>query len=136
MFGEIIVIESNQIEAIIQDDQASNNRASAIWKQLNEFHFTSLWEALTNSKIDDTQIKVLTSNDGETWVVAIPIELTKLIAERAEQDNSQIVSTWASSEEFKWGWSKSDISTLFNDLIKLATIANNNGQSLIYKGSL
>jgi hypothetical protein len=139
MLGEIIVIETNLIDSAIKEENPAANRASAHWKQLNEFHFASLWSILMGvaySEEKESEIKIITSEDGETWVVSIPMELTELISTREGKDNSGIIEKWSAIEEFQWGWSKNDIEKLFKDLIELSIKAKNSGKALIYWGAL
>ena len=139
MLGEIIVVELAEVETLIHEEQPAKNRTSATWKQLNEVHFSSLWAILLgvpDSEEYESKIKVITSNDGEIWIVVLPMELTELIAAQKDKEFEDIVTKWSATDEFKWGWTENDVKSLLNDLIKLAVEAKEKGKSLIYWGTL
>ncbi len=139
MLGELIVVESQKIEAVISEKAPNQHRESATWKELNEFHFAALWSILLNKtdfEVYESKIKVITAEEGEVWIVVLPAEFRDLIAAHHEKDISYIVSQWAIIDEFKWGWESKDIENLFKDLTRLANIAKQNGKDLIYWGRL
>lgn len=139
MLGEIIVVETQQAISIVNESNPSRGRVSATWKQLNEFHFAALWSIISGSSDSsdfESKLTILTADGGEVWVVVIPNELTELLFQRQNLDNSKIVNDWFLIEEFKWGWSKESVLSLFNDLVRLAVIAKKNNSSLVYWGKL
>lgn len=139
MLGDIVVIEETAVAKAIHEERPASTRSSAQWKQLNEFHFSSLWAILegnSSSETYDPKMKILTSNNGEAWIVVFPKEYTQLLATLENKDNSSIVSKWATDDGFKRGWTESDIQQLLNDLVSLAVEALGKGRALIYWGQL
>lgn len=139
MLGEIIVIDSDEIDTISKEGAPYESRISASWSQLNEFHFSSLWSILSGESGPEevsSKLKVLTARDGEVWVVVFPAELTRHLAARLGENNASIVREWSAIEEFEWGWTEEDVGKLFSDLATLGEAALSNNKALIYWGAL
>ena len=139
MSGNIIVVNQADIASILKDDNPSENRLSADYSELNEFHFSSLWSIILEvpySESYESKIKVITSDDNEVWIVDIPDELTNLIASTTPAEQPDITKVWASTDEFKWGWSEENVGSLLKDLVSLSKEALSSNQSLIYWGAL
>ena len=139
MFGEIIIFESEDITSVVLEEFPSSTRESKTWKQINEFHFSGLWEILVDEKGSgkfDSEISVVTAPNGDSWAFIIPKELVLLISECTGKGNVEVVEAWSEIEEFKWGWKPKDINSLFFDLVSLANGAKAAGRNLIYWGRL
>lgn len=139
MLGELILIEKGRAESVIQEIKPYESRQSVEWKQVNEFHFSKLWSLLDgrfSAEDYESKLKIISSRKGEVWIIIVPDELARLIAERISVDNSALVKEWSRSDEFKWGWEEENVVELLNDLIKFSNSALKEGKSLIYWGSL
>ena len=139
MFGELILIEAPEFQNIIGEQDPSQDRVSSTWKSLNEFHFESLYEILLKSSsnnMPNAELKVLTSESGDVWVIRLPFALVNLIKERADKDNESIVREWSSTDEFKWLFKEDDVRKLLEDLVELSIQAVKLNKELIYWGRL
>ncbi len=138
MLGEIILIDDLKPSEILAESAPYESRKSQTWKQLNEFNFESLWEILTGKSeaIASGKLKVFSKDDGEVWLVVFSNGYRDLLAEASEADVEAISSQWATTEEFKWGWSQSDVQKLYKDLCSLGKDAKLKEHSLVYWGKL
>ena len=135
MFGELIVVEEQLVDLVVTEVNPSEGRESSAWRQLNEFHLVSLWRLLDSSKSDEeclSELKILSANEGETWVVVVPNSFRDLLVKRAKVDNLSLIKDWAATEEFKWGWKQADVSSLFSDIVRLASYAQKVDETLVY----
>ncbi|MGF1742875.1 hypothetical protein L4C34_17730 [Vibrio profundum] len=82
------------MKSVVLEEKPYSTRESKTWKQLNEFHFSGLWEVmanLTGSEFFDSDVKATISPDGETWAFVIPEKLVSLLAIRTGKDNTEII---------------------------------------------
>jgi len=138
MFGEIILVDDLKPKELLAEVTPYESRTSQTWKQLNEFHFESLFQILNDSSEENVKddIKVHTSDDGEVWLVVISHDFRDILAEQSSEEYQLISNKWAVTDEFKWGWDKTDILSLYTDLCALAKKAKLNQQTLVYWGRL
>ncbi|WP_028772149.1 hypothetical protein [Shewanella waksmanii] len=138
MLGEIILVDDLKPAELLAEVAPYESRASQTWKQLNEFHFESLFQIVSGSPEESFKddIKVHTADDGEVWLVVISNDFRDLLASQSPENYQETANKWAVTDEFKWGWDKADILSLYGDLCAMAQKAKLKKQALVYWGRL
>lgn len=138
MFGELILVDNLKPQELLAEVAPYESRTSQTWKQLNEFHFESLFQILNGSSDEKFKevIKVYTADEGEVWLVVISDDFRDMLASQPLESYQAIANKWAVTDEFKWGWDKADIMSLYKSLCALAQKAKLNKQTLVYWGRL
>ena len=138
MFGEIILVDDLKPTELLAEVAPYESRTSQTWKQLNEFHFESLFQVVsgyTEESFKD-DIKVHTADGGEVWLVVISNNFRDILATQLPESYQEAANKWAATDEFKWGWDKADILSLYKDLCAMAQKAKLKKQALVYWGRL
>ena len=138
MFGEIILVDDLKPKELLAEVAPYESRISQTWKQLNEFHFESLFQVVDGSPEGSFKddIKVHTGDGGEVWLVVISNDFRDILASQPPESYQETVNKWAVTDEFKWGWDKADILNLYKDLCAMALKAKQKRQALVYWGRL
>ncbi|WP_039849775.1 hypothetical protein [Grimontia indica] len=138
MLGEFILVDDLKANELLVEAAPYESRTSQTWRQLNEFHFESLWGVISDqpNAISTGHLKVLSAEDGEVWLIVFSNDYRDLLANFDHRDINSTSSKWFQTDGFKWGWSEKDVISLFESVCSLAKNAKQKDQSLVYWGRL